>query len=228
MERNLDPPDGTRTGGVDQLRAVWSRLPVLPVLRVPDAADAVAGTATLVDAGLEIVELTATTDGWEGALERLRASYPDLLLGLGTVRDAATARRAVGCGARFVVTPYAVPAVSAAVGDQVPVIQGGWTPAELAAVTDPATGCGIGKLFPARAGGPQHLADVLAVLPGAQLVPTGGISLDDVESWLEAGALAVGVGSALLRDLERDPAAVTARLAELRAAHDGSPLGSGR
>jgi 2-dehydro-3-deoxyphosphogluconate aldolase/(4S)-4-hydroxy-2-oxoglutarate aldolase len=211
VERNTDPSDGT-TPGERRLRAAWSRLPVLPVLRLPGAREAVEAALTLADAGLETVELTATTEDWEQALRAVLAARPDLAVGLGTVRDAATARTALAAGAAFLVTPYPVPEVRHEVGDRVPVVQGGWTPAEVAA----ATSTGIGKLFPAGVGGPQHLAGLLAVLPEAALVPTGGIGLDDVETWLDAGALAVGVGSALVKDLQRDPDAVAARLDELR------------
>lgn len=210
MQRNTDPRDGTSPGG-DRLRAAWSRLPLLPVLRLPDAQQALDAALTLADAGLETLELTATTDDWERALRSVRAARPDLTVGLGTVRDAATAKTALEAGAAFLVTPYLVPEVLDEAGGRVPVIQGGWTPAEVAA----ATSTGIGKLFPAEVGGPSHLAGLLAVLPEARLVPTGGIGLDDVEAWLEAGAVAVGVGSALVRDLGRDPRGVAARLAEL-------------
>ena len=73
-------------------------------------------------------------------------------------------------------------------------IGGGFTPAEVLAAADG----GIAKLFPAHAVGPRYLRSVLAVAPpGTRVVPTGGIALDDVEAWLDAGAYAVGIGSEL-------------------------------
>jgi 2-dehydro-3-deoxyphosphogluconate aldolase / (4S)-4-hydroxy-2-oxoglutarate aldolase len=75
----------------------------------------------------------------------------------------------------------------------VPFIEGGFTPGELAA----STALGVAKLFPASSGGIRHLKAVLDVLPGARIIPTGGIALDQVGDWLAAGAYAVGVGTDL-------------------------------
>lgn len=174
------------------------------MLRVATADDAVRSVALLAKAGLGVVELTATTPAWSTALTQLRAEQPQLLIGLGTVRDAATANRALDNGVDFVVTPHPAPQVRAVAGGLVPVIEGGWTPGEVAAAAD----AGLAKLFPAHVGGPAYLRSLLAVLPEAAVVPTGGIGLDDVPAWLDAGAIAVGVGSALVERLESEPQAV--------------------
>jgi 2-dehydro-3-deoxyphosphogluconate aldolase/(4S)-4-hydroxy-2-oxoglutarate aldolase len=184
-----------------------AEIPLLPVLRVADAARAVADTEALVGCGLPSIELTATTPGWEEALRAVRSDHPDLLLGLGTVRDLDTARRAVAIGVDFLVTPHAVAGVSGAEGvDGVPVVTGCLTPTELAA----AAPAGLVKLFPAHVGGPEYLQSLLAVMPELAVVPTGGIEPDDVPAWLDAGAVGVGVGSALTRRLAHDPEAVAA------------------
>jgi 2-dehydro-3-deoxyphosphogluconate aldolase/(4S)-4-hydroxy-2-oxoglutarate aldolase len=187
--------------GTERLTTELARLPVLPVLRVDTAKDAVRSVQVLAEAGLAVVELTATTADWGTALAQVRAEHPALLVGLGTVRSAATAVSAVEHGADFVVTPHPAPQVRAAVAGHVPVVEGGWTPGEVAAAAD----AGLAKLFPAHVGGPAYLRSLLAVLPGAAVVPTGGIGLDDVQAWLEAGAAAVGVGSALVERLDADP-----------------------
>lgn len=207
MTRNAGPHDGT---ALDGLRDAWRRLPVLPVLRVDDASTAVEHAASLAGLGVPTVELTTTTADWPKALDTLRREHPNLMVGLGTVRDAETARAAADAGVDFVVTPYAVPGAREAAGG-VPVIEGGWTPGEVAA----AAGHGVAKLFPAHVGGTAHLRGLLAVLPDAEIVPTGGIELDDAEAWLEAGALAVGLGSDLTRLLSDDLSAVADRLAAL-------------
>jgi 2-dehydro-3-deoxyphosphogluconate aldolase/(4S)-4-hydroxy-2-oxoglutarate aldolase len=75
----------------------------------------------------------------------------------------------------------------------VPLIEGGLTPTE---VLD-ASSRGIAKLFPAHVGGARYLRSLLAVAPGARIMPTGGIPLSEVGDWLAAGAVAVGVGSDL-------------------------------
>jgi 2-dehydro-3-deoxyphosphogluconate aldolase/(4S)-4-hydroxy-2-oxoglutarate aldolase len=194
-----------------QLTAELARHPVLPVLRVGSAAEAVRSTSLLVSAGFGIVELTATTPDWMAALTQVRAEHPDLMLGLGTVRSVSTAGQAADCGADFLVTPHPAAQVRAAVGADIPVIEGGWTPGEVAAASD----AGLAKLFPAHVGGPAYLRTLLAVLPGAAVVPTGGIGMDEVPAWLDAGATAVGVGTALVSRLEAAPESVTDWLAAL-------------
>jgi 2-dehydro-3-deoxyphosphogluconate aldolase/(4S)-4-hydroxy-2-oxoglutarate aldolase len=213
VQRNVNPPGGTTSADpTATLRSEWARLPVLPVLRMADGVAAVRAAVLLAGAGIRVVELTATTAGWDEAIAAVRRETPHVVVGLGTVRDTATAERALMLGAGFLVTPYVVPEIrepAAAAG--VPVIHGGWTPSEVAT----AARTGIAKLFPAQVGGPAHLRGLKAVLPEVDLVPTGGIDLDEVPAWLDAGALAVGVGSSLVRDLERSPGKVVELLSEL-------------
>jgi 2-dehydro-3-deoxyphosphogluconate aldolase/(4S)-4-hydroxy-2-oxoglutarate aldolase len=130
------------------------------------------------------------------------------IVGVGTVTSEDQARTAIEVGAKFLVSPFPVPAVrgiAAAAG--VPLVEGGFTPAEIAG----AARRGPAKVFPAHVGGPAFIRSLLAVLPGARLIPTGGIPVEQAASYLAAGALAVGIGSGL----PSDPAAL-ARL--LRAA----------
>lgn len=169
---------------------------LLPVLRTPDADGALRAASTLISAGLGVIELTATTPGWAGALADLRREHPSVVLGAGTVTTAEDAHRAVEAGADFLVSPYPSQAVRAFAAETGTVfLEGGFTPGEVAA----ASGRGIAKLFPAHAGGPAYLRSILAVLPGARIVPTGGIALREVRAYLDAGAYAVGVGSDLVK-----------------------------
>ena len=182
---------------------------LLPVLRTPDAAGAVRAAETLLGAGLGVVELTATTPGWAEALAGLRRAHHGAVLGAGTVTTADDARRAIEAGANFLVSPYPAPPVRAFADETGTVfLEGGFTPAEVAA----ASGRGIAKLFPAHVGGPAYLRSVLAVLPGARIVPTGGIGLGEVRDYLAAGAYAVGVGSDLVK--APDPAKAVRELLE--------------
>ncbi|WP_026313694.1 bifunctional 4-hydroxy-2-oxoglutarate aldolase/2-dehydro-3-deoxy-phosphogluconate aldolase [Actinomadura flavalba] len=171
------------------------RAGVLPVIRRASADEAVTLCTTLLDLGAPVLELTATTPGWPDVLASVRALAPAVPLGVGTVTDARTARDAVAAGADFLVSPYPADAVRA-VADRaiVPFVEGGFTPGELAGIVRRG---GVAKLFPAASGGPGHLRAVLDVLPGARIIPTGGIAVADVPAWLAAGAFAVGVGSAL-------------------------------
>ena len=119
-----------------------------------------------------------------------------LVLGLGSLLDAADVAPAVEAGAEFVVTFGCVPDLVAAAREaSVPAVQGALTPGEVLAAH--VAGADAVKVFPARAVSPADLGDLRAVLPDVRLMPTGGIELGDVRPWLDAGAWAVGLGSAL-------------------------------
>jgi 2-dehydro-3-deoxyphosphogluconate aldolase / (4S)-4-hydroxy-2-oxoglutarate aldolase len=211
----LDPSSGAVPGGSQggedpyaSLERALTRARVLPVLRVELAAQAVDAVAQAAAAGLGVVELTATTTAWPEALRTCRARWPELTIGLGTVTSASIARRAIGEGADFLVSPFPCPEVRAeAQRGGTAFLEGGFTPGEVAH----AAAHGIAKLFPAHVGGPAYLRDLLSVLPGARIVPTGGIRGNDVADWISAGALAVGIGRALLGS------GMAERLAALRA-----------
>jgi len=167
---------------------------LVPVLRADTADSALATAERLLANGLTVIELTATTPGWQSALARLHADHPQATLGVGTVVTASDAAAALDGGAQFLVSPWPAPPVrDMAEARGHPFLEGGFTPAELAA----ATARGVAKLFPAHVGGVAYLKSLLAVLPGARIMPTGGIKLDQVAQWLAAGAFAVGVGSEL-------------------------------
>lgn len=174
--------------------ATVARARVIPVLRTSTAAESVQAAARCVDAGLVMVELTATTEGWREALRQVRAAHPHLVVGLGTVLRPDQARAAVDSGADFVVSPCPAPAVRAELAGVIPFMEGGMTVAEVLA----SANHGVAKLFPAHVGGINYLRSLLAIAPGARVVPTGGIPLADVPQWLSAGATAVGVGRDLL------------------------------
>jgi 2-dehydro-3-deoxyphosphogluconate aldolase / (4S)-4-hydroxy-2-oxoglutarate aldolase len=170
------------------------RARIVPVIRVGDPAAARDLVARLLDAGLDVLELTTTIPGWEEVARALREQRPEVWLGIGTIGSAEDAERAIVAGAHFCVSPRLVPGarpVLEAAG--VPFVEGGLTPTEVLGAAEH----GIAKLFPAHVGGVRYLASLLAVAPEAMIMPTGGIPLDEVRKWLDAGALAVGVGSDL-------------------------------
>jgi 2-dehydro-3-deoxyphosphogluconate aldolase/(4S)-4-hydroxy-2-oxoglutarate aldolase len=171
---------------------------LLPVLRDPDPAGATARVAALLAAGCRVVELTTSTQDWPAALAGcVRAAGDRALIGVGTVTTAEQAATAIDGGAAFLVSPYPSPAVRGVADDAGTLfVEGGFTPGEIAA----AAARGPAKVFPAHVGGPAFIRSLLAVLPGAQLIPTGGIGGGDVADYLAAGAFAVGVGSGLPAD----------------------------
>ena len=188
---------------------------IIPVVRAASAASAHDIVARLLGAGVDTIELTATTPDWATLLAELRAGSVDALLGMGTITTAANAQLALAAGADFLVSPYPCPDVRT-VADQAGAlfVEGGSTPSEIAA----AAAHGVAKLFPAHVGGVRFLKSLLDILPGARIVPTGGITVADVPDWLAAGAFAVGVGSDLYAAPDLDK-----KVRELRASIGDAP-----
>lgn len=195
----------------DDLRSTLAAARVVPVLRADSADRLVALAEASLDLGCTVIELTATTPGWREALERLATDprFDSVVLAMGTVTDASTAADAGALGAQFLVSPY--PASAAVLPTGPLLVQGGLTPSELNSVL---ASSGVAKLFPAASVGIGHLRAVRDILPGAEIMPTGGITLDTAGDWLDAGAIAVGVGTALFR---AEPAQTREALERLRA-----------
>jgi 2-dehydro-3-deoxyphosphogluconate aldolase / (4S)-4-hydroxy-2-oxoglutarate aldolase len=178
---------------------------LLAVLRGSDADVLVSCASVLADSGVRVVELTLSSPAGLDALRRCTAELAgDVLLGAGTVLDAGQARAAVDAGARYLVTPgvaEGVLAVGQALG--VPVLCGALTPTEV--MTAVRLGAAAVKVFPISAmGGPRYLRDLRAPFPGTEFIAIGGVGLTDVPQYLDAGALAVGVGSPLLGTAAED------------------------
>src|SRR5262249_37407310 len=152
----------------------------------------------LAAGGVRALEVTMTVPG---AVELIRSLAPTLssefLLGAGTVLNGETTERVIDAGAKFVVSPIFRPAVIAA-GHRhdIPVIPGCFSPTEILAAWE--SGADIVKVFPATALGPAFFKDVRGPLPQVKLMPTGGVTVDNAGDWIRAGAVAIGVGTALL------------------------------
>ena len=176
---------------------------VVPVVRLPDLAGAVELAQALLDGGVTAFELTMTSPGALDALTLLRERVPafergEAALGMGSVLDRKMAAEAIARGAQFVVAPTLdLPTVSYCAGLGVPVMPGAFTPTEVQ--TAWMAGAAVVKVFPATKLGPGYFEDILAPLPHLKLMPTGGVDLENAGSFVRAGAVAVGVGSALVR-----------------------------
>ena len=175
---------------------------VIAIVRAGDPDVAVAAGDALVEAGIDVLEVALTTPDGLDAIRTLARRHPDALVGAGTVLDAASARLATLAGARFLVAPsLSLDVIAAGHRYGAAVLPGVRTPTEIVAALE--AGADLLKLFPADDLGPDHLRALRAPLPQAPLVPTGGIDQDNARAWLDAGAVALGVGSWLTRDPAR-------------------------
>jgi 2-dehydro-3-deoxyphosphogluconate aldolase/(4S)-4-hydroxy-2-oxoglutarate aldolase len=173
-------------------------LGVVAVIRLKDPARLRAVVDAMMEGGVRALEVTMTVPR---AIELIRELAPALpagfLLGAGTVTDPVTARAVIDAGASFVVSPVFRPDVIAACHERdVPAMPGCFSPTEILAAHE--CGADIVKVFPATMLGPQFIKDVRAPLPQVKLMPTGGVTLDNAGDWIRAGAVAVGLGSALV------------------------------
>jgi 2-dehydro-3-deoxyphosphogluconate aldolase/(4S)-4-hydroxy-2-oxoglutarate aldolase len=173
-------------------------LGVVAVIRLKDPAKLRAAVDAMAAGGVRALEVTMTVPNAVEMIRELAPTLPEgFLLGAGTVIDAATARAVIDAGASFVVGPVLRPDVIAACHDRdVPAMPGCFSPTEI--LTAYECGADIVKVFPATALGPQFLRDIRAPMPQLKLMPTGGVTLDNAGDWIRAGAVAVGVGSALV------------------------------
>lgn len=178
-----------------------------------DSYERVTATAdTLLAAGITSLEISLISPHALDAVSTLRRETgDDMVIGAGTVLDAAAARAAVDAGARFLVSPALdVEVIRTGHRYGVPVFPGVATPTE--AVQAMESGADALKLFPASAHDPGWLRDVRAALPQAALLPTGGVTVETAPEWIAAGAVACGMGSALS---EGDRETVAKRVTEL-------------
>jgi 2-dehydro-3-deoxyphosphogluconate aldolase/(4S)-4-hydroxy-2-oxoglutarate aldolase len=166
--------------------------------------------ATLAEAGVGVVELTLDDPAAPAAIERARGRG-DVSVIAGTVRRVDQVDLAVAAGAEALVSPVFDRAVIERASELgVPAIPGALTPTEVEAAW--TAGAALVKLFPAGLGGPRYVRDLLTPLAGVPLLVTGGVDADNAAAFLAAGAVAVGVGSAL-----DDPAEARRLVAALRA-----------
>ena len=195
---------------------------IIPVIRAESADVAMRVVDTLVGAGLTIAEITMTVPGAIEAIASVKKRLGDkVVVGAGTVTDADTARRAIDAGAQFVVSPCLVPdVIDTARRAEIAVLPGALTPTEVFQAF--RLGGDLVKVFPAHnTGGAAYLRALRGPFPEIPLVPTGGVTLENLREMFDAGAVAVGVGSELISkaDLARgDYAAVGALAAKFLAA----------
>ena len=171
---------------------------VVAVIRLKDAGKLRSVIDALAKGGVRALELTMTIPGAVHLIREIAPTLPDdFLVGAGTVTDADTARAVIDAGARFVVGPVLRPDVIRVCHERdIPAMPGCFSPTEI--LTAHEAGADIVKVFPATMLGPQFIRDVRAPLPQVKLMPTGGVTLDNAGDWVRAGAVAVGVGSALV------------------------------
>jgi 2-dehydro-3-deoxyphosphogluconate aldolase / (4S)-4-hydroxy-2-oxoglutarate aldolase len=197
----------------DAILAKFKAEKVIALIRAESSDGLLDCAKALADGGLTSIELTMTTPGALRMLEQAASALPNFLFGLGTVLDAETARAGILSGARFIVTPALRPdVITLCKRYSVPIFSGAFTPTEIVAAWE--AGADAAKVFPAEFFGPAYIKSIKGPLPQIELVPTGGVTAENVGEFLKAGAYCTAAGSSLVdaKSLkEKNWAAITAR-----------------
>jgi 2-dehydro-3-deoxyphosphogluconate aldolase/(4S)-4-hydroxy-2-oxoglutarate aldolase len=164
----------------------------------------------LLAGGVNVVEVTLNSTDALAAISKLNEYFADdMRVGAGTVRTASDVNDAVGAGASFLIAPCLdLPSVEAAQTHNTLLLPGIFTASE--AQTAYVAGCSTVKLFPADALGPSYLKALRAPLDHIDFVPTGGVNHETIGAFHQAGAVAFGVGSALVKNVEVTAGELTA------------------
>lgn len=178
-------------------------LGVVAVVRGKNKDEAIKISEASIKGGINVIEVTFTTPKAHSVIEELSDRYTEekAIIGAGTVLDSETARIAILNGAKFIVSPNFKKEIAMLCNRyKIPYMSGCMTINEV--VTAMEYGVEIVKLFPGGAYGPSIIKDILGPLPQASIMPTGGVSLDNIDKWINNGCVAVGIGSALYKSAE--------------------------
>lgn len=185
---------------------------LVAIVRADSAQKALRVADACMEGGVVALEVAFTTPGTHKIIEELstRYAHSGLIVGAGTVLDPETARIAILSGAQFMVTPALNPDVVRLCNRyRFPIMPGCMTVRECLEALE--LGVDIIKLFPGELLGPKAVKAICAPLPQANLMPTGGVSADNVGEWIAAGAAAVAVGGSLTAGAQTgDYASITA------------------
>lgn len=176
---------------------LFSKAPVVGIIRGLQPDDITQILPAYLDAGLTTIEITMNTAGATSMIRNAVQHHAEgLNIGAGTVCTLDDLDRAVEAGAQFIVTPViSKKVIKACVKRGIPIFPGAFTPSEIYKAWD--LGASMVKVYPATSLGPEYIKDVKAPLNQLRLMPTGGISLDNMAAYFNAGADGLGIGSHL-------------------------------
>lgn len=185
---------------------------IIPVIRASSAREALLAVEAVCLGGIPIVEITMTVAGAVEVIRQVSKQRGEAtVVGAGTVLDADAARRCLDAGAAFLVSPgLDLETVALARREKILVIAGALTPTEIMLAMK--AGADFVKVFPCgNLGGPKYIRALKAPFPEVPMVPTGGVSLENAEEFVRAGAAALGVGRELVHSGGPEEIVETAR-----------------
>ncbi|MBR3942235.1 MAG: bifunctional 4-hydroxy-2-oxoglutarate aldolase/2-dehydro-3-deoxy-phosphogluconate aldolase [Clostridia bacterium] len=184
---------------MDILKQVYN-IGIIPVIKINDASKAVPLAKALIEGGLAAAEVTFRTDAAEDAIRAIAKAYPDMLVGAGTVLTIEQAQRAMDAGAKFIVSPGFNPkVVKWCLDNGITPLPGCTTPSEIEGALE--LGLDVVKFFPAeQSGGLEKIKAMSAPYGGVKFMPTGGVSLDNVNNYLANNKILACGGSFMVKE----------------------------
>ncbi|OJG21311.1 keto-hydroxyglutarate-aldolase/keto-deoxy- phosphogluconate aldolase [Enterococcus avium] len=177
---------------------------VVAVVREDSQKRAIEAARAVIKGGIKGIEVTFSVPQADQVIAQLKEEYQNdssVVIGAGTVLDAVTARLAILAGAEFIVSPCFDQATAEMCNFyQVPYMPGCMTITEMQQAMK--SGADIVKLFPANNFTPQMIKAAKAPLPHVNIMPTGGVNLENIAAWKQAGAIVVGVGGNLFKGVK--------------------------
>lgn len=177
---------------------------IVAVVRAESIDEAKKISLACMEGGIDAIEVTFTVPGAQKVIESLSKDFAEeLLVGGGTVLDSETARQAILAGAKYIVSPsFNLETAKLCNRYQIPYMPGCMTITEI--VTAMEAGADVIKVFPGNAFGPDFIKAIKGPLPQANLMPTGGVDIDNVDIWIKNGCIAVGAGGSLTAGSSED------------------------
>ena len=171
---------------------------IISIIRAESSEELLNVAKALKEGGVKFIEVTMTTPGALNAVEEFCGKMEDVIIGVGSVLDSETARLSILKGAEFIVTPTLnLDVIKVCRRYSKVVIPGAFTPTEI--INAWQSGADFVKVFPASVGGPSYIKAIKAPLPQVNLIPVGGVNIDNVSEFIKAGSSAVAVGSQLVK-----------------------------
>jgi 2-dehydro-3-deoxyphosphogluconate aldolase/(4S)-4-hydroxy-2-oxoglutarate aldolase len=193
---SLDRDKSIREIVVEETKATG----ILPCIKLHKRADYLAYAKAMYDGGARVIEVTMTTPGALEAIEAISTEFKNKLwVAAGTVLDAATAREVILHGGSVIVSPAVVPEVIELANRYcIPVYSGAFTATEC--LTAMQAGAAMVKIFPAQLGGAKYMTNLRMVFPQLNIIPSGGINLENAAEFIRCGACAVSGARTFMKE----------------------------
>ncbi|BAU15571.1 2-dehydro-3-deoxyphosphogluconate aldolase/4-hydroxy-2-oxoglutarate aldolase [Leptolyngbya sp. NIES-3755] len=169
----------------------------IAILRAPTLGIGAQMAKTAIEGGMSLIEISWNTDCAPQLIEHLRSVFPNCTIGVGTILSVADLKTAIAAGAQFAFMPHTdFDLIAVAKRREVPIIPGALTPTEILTAWNAKSSCV--KVFPIQSVGyAEYLKALRTPLGHIPMIPTGGVTIDNARSLIQAGAIAVGIGGSL-------------------------------